>query len=733
MTRATLGGVTLVGDSSISWTLTDGVKPFSADFTVLPGDDDKLTAKLVPVDLVIGPATFANVYVIEKVPHPNPNLRRVRVVDRRWFWSFRQVRRAFNVRRKAGTKRLSSPQVPDDVAPIVQTVQYAPWSMRAFANAWQPPEVLNEVLQLALKAEKDTTGKSPKLDVSALSKALKNIPVENLSMQCDAATAVATVLDYLPGVGLFVDAKGDVRLYRKADGSESTMLGQAAGDPKVGGGTVRPIDLSLVRPSEVRVHFVRECELRFKYVERAPGATTDVGSAAEPAMELENVIPVTDSVLYVSGEPKCAGSWITVQKALSSWGAAPFLGGKARRELSISDVCRGLAPYGGLEEALALVGTASPDANWAARAMALRQHFRRTYRIPKAWMDRIFRLRATRVGTLDSVTAARGVAGVWSDFSYLASRRSIVCAASGFGDMSYVTNVPVYDGGNLPIQAVMSPFTVEIVDEDQGIIRVTPRGDFAGVYQSVLPSCVELQGDNTSPGRKPSNAGPTGDLVAKAQGRSNAWGLRDVSEKPSQLTANYRMALIVTAQPGMGGETDPGGGHAPLQFSVVTVKPKDVPAFSGQAKCLGPRLDVIIGAGVETARIFWTDAMEGPIAAVFNAKLTGAPLDANTMNLNASIDSDAKAGGASCTAIAVAAAARIYHSLADRQQGSQVGDLVPGLEPAGTLSSVKHSLETTGELATALSLPERVEPFALEAFLPASMTRVIHHLANPGG
>lgn len=731
MTNATIGGVQIVGESAAAWTLVDGVRCHTATFDVMPSDVKTLLGdKLKAVDLVIGSAKFSNLYVIQEVANEIPYLRRVLVADRRYFWPMRQIRRGFNMRRKTGVRRLSDPSTAAEAQTITPSVAYAPWSLKDIVNPWSAFQILTEVFKQIAAIEKDATGNEPKLQMSAIGVQLQKLPVENLFFQgVSLDIAWATILDYLPGVGCFVNAKGDVVLYSKTGGGEIGMV-NGAGDAKVGGGTVRSIDLSLVRPSKIRVLFVREIEVRFDYIETDPGATSAT-SPTEPPRLLENVLPVPDFSLSVAGSTVCQGTWITVQQALTAWGPAPFVRGA--KVLTMADLRRAGAPYSGLARALQLIGVADPNRDWRSRVAAMQQHYRRTYRIPKVWMDRIFRLRATRVATLDPTTAARGASTVYSDYSYLASERSVFASFQGGADGSYIINVPVFNGGNIANTILGAPATLSIVDEDQGIIAIDFLVDPARVFERVFPSCIELQGDNTQPGVRPNNCGPTGDLVVLGV-RPNAWGVRDVSEKFSQLTANYKMAVILTAQPGLGGVADPSGGQTPLQFSSIDVQPKDVPSFSGQQSCKGPPLDILIGPGIETARIMWTDAAADAVAAAFNAKPVGsaAALDANTMNLDKNVSQD-RPGGASCNAIAKAAAARVWAALADRMQGSMVGDLTPSLEPSGWLSSVKHSIETSGEMATALSLPDRVESMPLEAFLPASVTRIIHHLANPGG
>jgi len=669
--------------------------------------------------------TFRNLFILHEAPGPNPHIRRIKVVDRRWWWNLRTLRTGYNIRRKVGVKRLTAADtMADEVTQaIADRIAYAPFSLNN-GKAWTAQDVLEDVLRTCLRAEEEEGSLSVAitgLDDSKVVKFLEKFPIENLILQGPAADGLQQLLGYLTGIGVCLTETGAVRVYLKTDGSETEAINNA-GPAKQDRGWVQPISLASIRPSEIRVQFVRECEVRFDFEE---GTTT----FEQDARFMQNVIEIPDYSLEVSGRTLALGNWVDINSILTAWGEAPYLG-----SISLDFIRRAMVPFNGLWAALGLTGEVSPDADWSARVGALMNGYRRTYQINPAWMGRIFQLTAARVGLFDATTGMRAGATVYSDYSYIATRRSALINWRNIGSKSYIINVPGFAGGNLGSTTKAAPAGVSVINMDQGVIGISFMPDKLRVFEQILPSQIELANQSTAAGtRVPEAQGSPG-----ADPRYNSIGFNLLGRgwQVPRLTASYKMAVILTAMPAMGGKKS-------RQFSTVVIRPDAVASFPGQDQCKGPPLEYLIGPGYETARIAWTDDNAENIEQVFGVGGGDIPddelnseLDARTINLSTSAADGGDAnlgGGASMNAIAKAAASRVWHSLADRYQGSMTATQRPGMVPTGWLSEVGYTVEPTGELSTSLTLPPTLPQLRLEQYLDATTRRIVLRLANPGG
>lgn len=739
MSEAYLDGLPLLGSTVVTWKLTDGIAPFSTVVDIAPSNADAIMGRftgagLRPLTLRIGPLTVKNVYAIQRVAADDPATANVMLVDCRWFWTHSWVRRIYNLRRRYGVKRLENPANVGETAPLADDIQYAPFSIQNNATKWDAKSVLQDITSVIFGVEQLTAGRSPKLIFDGKIAEIggsgpSSVPIENLMLEDNGQDAMMRVLDYIPGAGLYVDLNGDVHVYSKADGSEIDQV-NAALPEKVGGGHVEPISLANVRPSKIIVCFPRECEVRF---DAAEGVTV-TSDSPEPRV-ITNVLPLPDYAVAINGVNQVTGTWVAITDAFTGWGSAPF---QNPRPLTTRDMQIGMCPFNSLLTALNQVGLAIPSADWGARIGAAQANYRTTYQITRKWMDRIWRLAPYRVGTLNTVQGVRGNASVYSDFAFLSGERSLyVQAGQGIAgaDMSFITNVARYPvGGTIGATTSAAMAELSIVDEDQGVLHLNFVVDRFRRYESVFPSQIELTGQATEPGVPVAIPGPTGNFEDGSPTRPWSWNMFSRSDLRPQLTAKDKKSIILTAQPAPGWPTN---GDPYAQFCQVEVKPQDVSAFAGQAACKGPVLYVAVGAGIETARVAWLDDHAADIEAAFG--VGGAAISTQTAQRLADITVNlssnaigAAGGGASLNAIAKAMGTRIYHSLADRAQGMRTTDLIPSLHPAGWLSEVEHSLAMSGEYLSRITLPERVDPMRLEAWMDATTRMIVMRLATPG-
>ena len=213
------------------------------------------------------------------------------------------------------------------------------------------------------------------------------------------------------------------------------------------------------------------------------------------------MIQVPDFQATISSQTVPQGAWVTLDSYLDylATQSPPGIG-----TLSKADWYRILReaslPFNDLWAALELTGSIDPDNDWAARVSALQQHYRRTYRLPKRWVDRALLISAHRTSTNTVAGGVREKSPAWADYSVLASQRFFEKQIrSGDSDAIFAVNVDGYpDGDNngsgvppLDSATKPGPIGVAVLDQDQGIIQFDYRVDVHKVFDQVLPSHVD--------------------------------------------------------------------------------------------------------------------------------------------------------------------------------------------------------------------------------------------------
>lgn len=717
---AKLGPYPLLGSGPTRWTLRMGVEPVVATFDMAPDSArSALADALKPLTLKLESGErkeqFAGLYVLHAAPSEDPDIARVVVADRRWFWSRRRFLGRFNIRRRVGTRRQQNPEEPA-TAPVFDAVQYAPWSTRdnsgSPAGAWRPVEVLYRVLESCVAAEREVTGASPDFRVGS-TEGLEAVPIEGLVLDAYAHEALRTALGYLPEMDVFVDEKGDIRVISKASGAEAGMVKSTR--EIVDAGHVEFVRHRRVRPSEIHVYFSRQCEVRFNAV--GPDDTVTIDDRY-----MENVLPIPDYELVVDGDTLARGTWIPVSKALTAWGNVPGWNAPLTDEF----LRQAALPFLDLFDALGQDAMGEGSADWMSRLSTLQQHWRKTYRVNRHWADRILRIYAHRVATIDPTTGTRAPAQMFSNYCIVSSARTRLIERRAGKEQSYARNVRGYPvGGKIGEDTHPAPARVSVVDPDQFIVRFDYLVDPNRTYEMVLPSMMELVGDSTTGDARPSRPGPTHDILDPIQ--PIGFDLLTESQQPATLTREHRIATIVTAEPAAPNDL--------RQLHRIVVRPDDVRGMvtSYVRKSLldaaGPVLEIRISDAVETARTAWADAAAELIEAAFG--IGGG--QAETVDLSPwTVNEDSNESGASLNQIARAAAAAVWSALADRYVGSASGQLEQQIRPAGRLSEVTHEIRSDGVSVTSISLPGYVQPIDFLGFLPDGARRTLLGMVGAG-
>jgi hypothetical protein len=718
--KCTLGGKAILAYGSVPWSLKEGSRPVIHTYDMIPSDAASLLNGGGPVQLVItpdqgSPITVKNLWILNVGPGDNKFLSKVQVADRRWMWSYSHVLRRYNMRRNVGTKRLvANDQVPA-VNDIAAKIAYWDWSLNK-GVPWIPKDMLLDVLGSASDADRQKTGSILNVNVDgSIGSQIRSLPIEELTIDDAGDSAVDRALSYLPEAMLYIDYDGNAVVESRASGKErdviSTLLPEVDGE-----GHVDLVKNNLIRPKEVHVYFTREIELRFNFVEETLSVGQTTTNDPVDGRVMDNVLPSPDYQTTISGQTIPQGTWITFPQAFNAWGDMPVVGKKLDHDI----LQKAFIPGVDLWAMLRISGN-FPDNNgdikpWAFRYNACQNHYRTTFRLSPRFMDRIFSLRAYRLTTIDPQSGQRGPASAYGDFAVMYTQQTLLKSTRQGVSPTWADNYTAYPtSGNLDSSALVSPCDVSIVDHDQGIVHLQYKPNpIYGMGETVLPS--QIQQDSL----------PTADISNRTKPIAFNSVLSGI--KPPRLSPAYKCAIVLTAVPG--------APNTIQQLHKIVVRPGDISSMipssqqSGLGEASGPPMEIRIGANIEVARVAWND---DPAKVIEIEKCFG--LTEGEPNLaGLVINEDAQSNlvnGASLNAIAKAAAARLYASLADRFEGQMAGYINGQVRPSGWATEVRHEVMPDGMAVTRVMLPPSVPQMNLLSFLDSNSRQAILRAVQP--
>jgi len=768
---AWLDGIPLMHDATIQWSLKEGIDPVIETFDIDPqflghfvaraADKKPITLAIVSNDTV---ATFRELWVIGFPPSSNRHLARVEIADRRWFWKSRICLRRMNMRRKAGVRRVQDPAAKELAAKEVtlEKIEYARYSLRhpegaVRASKWTARDALKSVLRDAMGAEEEVRGRIPRGTIvvppgigRGQRQAMRQAPLENVELDDRADDAVARMLEYIPGAGIFIDADGKVVVYQKATRADRTIRNRLL-PHKEGKGQSAVADMFARRPRSVRVFFTYEVEVRFDYKSEGSSGGTAVVVMTEKQREvnrrMQNVLDIPDATLPIRAMVNdqmdtvnyAQGNWVPIDEHLfTAWGATPIGGGG----LNDQTIRRAFIPYVGLWEKVVTMGLADPDADWGARVGKLIQHWRKTFRLPQRWMDRTLSIEAYRVSTLDRATGSRAPASAYTDFYVVPGQRAFHVGLGVGAKLRANLGGPVLGyprlNGVWPDNTKASPFSVSIEDADQGIISFDYLPHPSFLETEILMGTIE------------SAKRPNGRIGTSAGNGPPAWDITWSTGTIPELQADWGIATILTLTPAAPNDTSQLFMIEVNPDDVVGMVPPEVAANLQGADAVGPSWEIRVPRSEETARVAWIEKDAGKIVALFGVnapaeeKLGDDKPDKNrqlarqrsreTEKLIVNLESGNDQGAAGLKEIALAFAANVYTQHANRVMGQIEGHLQPGLVvgadptvvggpqhkgvgPAGALGEVVFELHPNGEGSSSAAFPEHLPQVPMWSFL----------------
>lgn len=746
--KVTLGRVPLAATSGISWKFIGGVRPYQTTLTVHESEWKALERQVgEPLILEIidsrGVKTeIHQVYILHKAPSDSRFRVSFVVSDKRWFWANKLIVRDFNMPRKTGDRTAYQPR-PVETQAVVDEYDYLAYSLHADNTKWTAQQAIEEVLTALEDMSEGAVGVGgPRGGFRVESFPLKDwggglggpgssaqFTLQGITLRDQGDLALARLLAYVPGADVYINAQGQAVVYDATDIQATSEHFDTIPVSTRAGEVAAWVDRKAVRPSKVFVYYQREIEVMLEYEDDYREVTS--AQQVRNAPYIENVCPTVDPRTRIEGEldPETGrvdsktvdpGTWVQFDKLLAAWDRTKPVGSWPWNFDTISK----LWLKGDLEGALGCKGQdVDENANTAMRVMAIRQHFRQSFRINRRYMSRIRSLRAVRVGLLDPVTGARAPAAVWGQACITPNTKSKMIASRGTDETSKLKvyrNVDYLAESRKPgvevIQTSPGPTRVNIVDEELGIFRLewiaSPYGDTG----SFLPSKVICDA-------KEAGCVPTRDLSKQDTDPMGAGIQVEEGSNGIFLSPRLEYAVIVTMVPS--------APNNEKQFHREEVEADDVRWLFkhefGIAGGEGPELHVAVPPGEVTARFALANqsAARPALAELFG--LDGEPHNAGIAGPAIS-GYQLTNGEREIKPHATSYAAELLTSFADNVQGAVV-TRVPdgGLKLVGNMSgaTVRVAGAPSAKVDAVHQFPGQQRPISRLALMPESARQLI--------
>ncbi len=704
-TIAKLDGHPIALESSPTWRMTTGVSPYIGTFDMATGAALTVVRKARQRKsiLQLGEHKWEALSVLYSVPGIRPGRETVYVADRRFWWAWEWKYRIYNLSRRVGFSRRGDFQ--ETIKQVIQPVKaYARFSRQPRTGAqWFPIAFLREVLGSI----------DPGATVSVqFQGGLNNIPLQDVILDLDGASAIAEALAHLPGFDITIGPKGKVHIFSWLSGAEKKVLGDGtfkihgnAGAGEVAQGIAAIVDYANIVPARVRVLFTIESELRFDVAGEFPqGSVVQIGPVPRVAA---NVAPVPDFFLGGGVNKISEGTFKSIGTLLKLW--ARFGQGLLPVGLAFKHLDRAFIPRNNtLYASLRLLNRQPPskkNLDWSKRISVLKGWYRQGFQLPTAWMDNILELRNYLVATIDPVNAQRAPARAYGDWSSIPTKRGRWFKKTAAG-LPWALNHTSFPGVGKDPDADKAPMPadVTIYDGDQGVIRVdmttSPWGDEA----ITLPGRLSIV--------------PNGDL--RVASGPIVFNVKTRLKKPVTLVAPQRMAFYLTAIPGN-----------TLFSIVINATDRDV-GLTGQLAA-GPTRTIRVRAPEATCRIRWTEKNAKLIEAVFGLGAGVTPetalkqLAANGAIVNLGANN---IQAASLKKTALAKALTIFRREGNRYQGAKLVAMHSNLFPEGSIDTVTHTVRPDGSARSHLQTRTSLPPLDIVAFFDNATQKIYLQLVK---
>ncbi|RLB44676.1 MAG: hypothetical protein DRH30_00930 [Deltaproteobacteria bacterium] len=698
----TSGDIFLDDRQDARWAFQCGVQPYVGIFT---GDEDameKIATTAGAVSLTLRGArksiTIKELFVIGEGPRRDPWSRTVIVADKRIFWNRIHVRKSFNIRRRSGDLRRETDdgpgkkQAPAQAQNVSQDIGFRETSLLN-GKPYNAAEAVGAVLD-SVVGKGNWSGDLSKFPQGE---------VDSMEIDDPGDVALRRVFALLPGADVWIDRNGGVIVKDAAntgdaeDEIEGLLFLEGSDIPA-------QVDLSQMRPQNVNVLFTPEQEIRLDFRENIRKGSSNFW--------VENVIQSPDEKITVAGKTILRGMWVEASALITAWQSEP-----GSQNLTESFI-RMFWPSAELEKIVVLLGSMNPEVDWVGRLSALRAHYRRTYRIPKFWMDRFESFRAYRCSVRDPETGTFGSSPVWQDYAVKFSSKGAFFNVSKQGVAANVLGG--VDIGKPLSGSKPAPGRLSVLDAELGIIQVQFLVDYAGNLGTIYPSAFvdEL---STAPRVKfPVCADGTRD------GRLGA---------VYSLRPKHRMSTIITAVPA--------APNSAARLMAITIPsamalsrlPARTRAKIGESK--GINWSVRVAPQIATARYAWENGKAAAIKRVMGGtaaqdtedsfdKLNHPSIAVVRTLLDGQLVNEIE-----LLFFAESLAAGIYATMTDHTEGVFAVDMNPNLRPVGNIQAVTHTITGDGASITGIVMPQPRFMEDANALMPEGVRSLIQSKVQP--
>lgn len=774
-TRAFIDQIPLSSASQINWAITDGVRPFETTFVfekyraqeviflarTKPKSNPyfKLTIENPDSSLLFGSGAssgevvFENLVLVSYEPNPDPRFLNLNFADNRIFWFRSYFRGDFNIRTSLGNKEVT--RELEGIGPILEEfggkipidvenrIQYRTYSLypplidrSAESESPRPWTVKEMIIKVLSKIKQDIPfAVSPDSPSVVFSEAdLSQIPFidevlkEDLEFDGQSHSALAGILELVPNVGIYVDKFGNARFFSRHGGGEDAIISSTP-YPHKGSPVPVFVDNKFFVPEYVEVQFETEMEIRFDFNEREDVQVFVPGSEFRT---LENVIPVPDKNFSVAltetggiDYTVLSGQYVNIDDYLRSTTrpenseillSIPVdMSKKWVREFLLNGLAPSFSNFVAETYDLADVRVA-----WNRRVDAIKEHYRRTFRINPFWRNRMMNLRATRTAYISSTEPLRAPSPVYFNYSKKLTTKGAISVNKGV-----FFNVFNYDADASKAHPVPWAYINFTGEEENAIFSLSltqdPYGHNETLYPFTIANVPSISYGSFLSAYCTDDYALIGGAVSTyagvpPQAASTVFGTNRGSPAGA-INENHDLFTIFTATP----VASPG-----VKLYSVKVYPEDIsgPMGTRLLGASGPPLLVKVPASTQVARFVWNDDKAVEIEEAFGIKRTsdGFIKDAqpdyvglDTLLLN---PNDLKT-------LANKFATEEYAPYVPRKRGG-VTTFFKDIVPNGTISTISHNIsQPKGKITTSYQIDDEYRPPNWIQMLPSSIRAFI--------
>ena len=690
----TFGDIKFRAIGQVGWTFSAGTTPSQ---TLIEITDDLIPAFQgiigQPKKLTIAAhghpkIEVDGIYAIDVRAGSKPYLAVVRLSDVRWLWQKQMILASYNIPRRSGDKRVISFTSIENIK-LADDRVYNAWSLNN-GKPWTAQEIIADII--------GKTDNAFKFDLGDL-KLTDSVP-QSIRITATVDRALDIAMGGMSAVSVTVDTDGMVVFYSTLNQRDLAFL-----DPVKDltlDGCIRMMDRSKLRPSKVNVYFAREIELRFDYLTNNGTATVERDDPQDPPI-LENVIQQPETqLLYKDGKTRTQGTWVNIQDYLLAIAGAEYdMIGQAQGPLNDAKI---RANYMGLWYAVERDYTHTKlggvDQLWVSRLAAIRDHYRKTFRLTPKWRDRISSLRAYLVSLIDPETGARGPSPVFTNYITKPSGFAISQSGGTEGLNNSDVGRQVFGWNRVLSKASIAPAEVRVIDPDAGVFTFAFKADPWREAEDRAPGSVKAL-----PKFRVTGKFPTPDQVSEANVLWTTVGLIP------EFQAAFILSVIQAAP------------NSTSRYHKIEVTPEAAGLTSGIfniGKCEGPELDLFVPEYEQTCRVAWLDDQSSIILGAFWDNKDSVEIP-DSLIVNEDI----------IKSLAEAYAAQNYVALMDRPDGKAVFPIEPKLVVNGCVQFVSHAINTNGTATTTVTISNEHSYLPKEAFVPEGIQAIVRGLVQP--